>query len=119
MLSGYKLFIYLIVATKLVFIILSVSNLVLKSKNQGESKRAKEILYWRDRVEFFFIILMSLLLIYLFNPRSNNLSKIDRETQYLLYLYGFIMIITAKWADFISEAKWFSNLQEILAEKRR
>ena len=41
--------------------------------------------------------MMSILLIYLFNPRVDRSVLIDKETKILLYLFGFILLIIAKW----------------------
>lgn len=48
---------------------------------------------------------MSLLLIYLFNPRINRLYMVDTETRLLLYLFGFILIISADWEKFLNDSK--------------
>ena len=86
---------------KIIFAILAVLHLFLKFKGKGDSETDKKILYWKDRVEFVFIALMSLMLIYLFYPRSTKPIIIDFETKLLLYLFGFILLITAKWEIFV------------------
>jgi len=95
---------------------MTIVYMYLKSKNQQDSDLGKSIVYWKHRVEFVFVILMSLLLIYLFNPRYNNQGVVDFEIKLLLYLFGFILIITAKWSSFFKEAKWFKDLQNIFGE---
>ena len=62
---------------------LAVSHLFLKIKGKADSETDKKIVYWKERVEFVFIFLMSLMLIYLFNPRSNRDAKLDFETKIL------------------------------------
>jgi len=55
---------------------------------------------------------MAILLIILFNPFYNNLQFINRETIILLFIFGIILIISAKWQDFINNieiVKRFKN----------
>jgi hypothetical protein len=37
---------------------------------------------------------------------------LDRETKFLLYLFGYVLIITAKWEDFFKESKWVIYIQK-------
>ena len=91
---------------------MAVSHIYLKSKGEEKSDLDKKVLYWKERFEFIFIALMSILLIYLFNPRSNKNITIDRETKILLYLFGFILLLTAKWDIFFKESHFFSRIQK-------
>jgi hypothetical protein len=43
---------------------------------------------------------------------------IDGETKILLYLFGVVLLITAKWADFFREAEWFQYLQKSVGPSR-
>ncbi len=107
----YSMYIFLIFFIKFIFIILAVTHLYLKQKGEDNSKMDKNILFWKERVEFIFIILMSLLLIFLFYPRTNRIFMIDHETKVLLFLFGVILIITAKWNTFIKESDIFKDVQ--------
>jgi hypothetical protein len=52
---------------------------------------------------------MSILLIYHFNPRY--LSKpISSETKLLFFLFGWVLIITAKWGIFVKESPWYEEI---------
>jgi hypothetical protein len=108
----YDYYIYLIFFVKIIFILLAITHIYLK--NTDNTDLDKNILYWKERVEFIFICLMSVLLIYIFNPRLNKEFIINSETRLLLFLFGFILVITAKWDIFIEESKWFTNLKEVL-----
>jgi surface polysaccharide O-acyltransferase-like enzyme len=57
---------------------------------------------------------MAILLIYLFNPINNNINLIDKEAKILLYLFGIVLLVTAKWSEFIHESKWFKYIQKIM-----
>lgn len=110
------MFIYLIFAIKIGFILMAVTNIILKAKGDLDSDLAKQISYWKERFEFIFVILMSILLIYLFNPRGDKMVMINGETKILLYLFGFVLLLTAKWGDFFHESKWFKRIQSSVGE---
>jgi hypothetical protein len=113
----YTMFIYLIFVIKLGFILMTITHIYLKVKGKTDSNLDKNILYWKERFEFVFVLLMSILLIYLFNPRKDRTVIIDGETKILLYLFGFVLLITAKWGDFFHEAKWFAQFQKIVGQE--
>jgi len=102
-----------IIIVKLAFLILTVSHIYLVAKGTANSETDKKIVYWKERIEFIFIALMAVLLIYLFNPRMNRSVSIDNETKILLYLFGFILLITAKWSDFFKESQMFKHVQSV------
>jgi len=110
-------YIKLIIVIKLIFVVMTMYHLYLKVKGESDSDLDKRIVYWKERLEFLFVILMSMLLIYLFNPRHNHNIMIDHHTKILLYLFGFILLITAKWHTFFEEANWFKNIQKIIGEE--
>jgi len=110
----YTYYIILIFIVKILFVILAATHIYLRAKGKTNSNLDKNIVYWKDRIEFIFVLLMSVLLIYLFNPRKDKSVLINYETKLLLYLFGFVLLIMAKWDTFIEEAKWFKDLQEII-----
>ena len=110
----YDNYINFIVITKICFILLAVSHVYLKYKGKEDTDLDKQILYWKERLEFIFIASMAILLIYLFYPRIDRTYLIDKETKLLLYLFGVIILITAKWGLFIKEAYWFKLIQELV-----
>ena len=112
--SYFTSYIYLIFAVKIIFILMAISTLYLKLKKRENSESYKILSYWKERVEFVFVILMSILLIYLFNPRQNRNNMINSETKILLYLFGFVLLITANWNAILEESLWFQKLQTIL-----
>jgi hypothetical protein len=59
---------------------------------------------------------MAGLIIYLFNPRHSREKLIDYETKVLLYLFGFILLLTANWSAFVEESTWFEKLQNIIGK---
>jgi hypothetical protein len=97
---------------------MSVTHIYLKVKGESDSDLDKKVFYWKERFEFIFLLLMAILLIYLFSPGKERNVIIDGETKVLLYLFGIVLLITAKWADFFREAKWFQYLQKSVGPSR-
>lgn len=112
--NSFDIFISIILVIKVIFILLAISTQYVKYNNPSHKKLITNLSYWKDRMEFVFIALMSVLLIYLFNPRVNRLNMITREAKILLYLFGFILIITAKWSIFFKESVAFKIFQKII-----
>ena len=112
--NNFDIYVYLIFLIKIIFIIFAVIHIYNKIKGQTNSSEDKKIVFWKDRTEFIFIIMMALLLIYLFNPRNNKPLILDYETKLLLFLFGFILIITAKWSIFIQQSVIFTRIQNSL-----
>ncbi len=109
--NEYTMYITFIFLIKIGFILLGVLHIYLALKGQGKSQLDEEILYWKHRFEFIFVISMALLLIYLFNPTKERTTMIDHETSILLYLFGFVLIITAKWDLFFTELSIIQKIQ--------
>jgi hypothetical protein len=114
--NKYDMYITFIFIIKIGFIIMAVLHVYLKAKGEEKSDLDKTILFWKERLEFIFIALMSILLIYIFNPRTDRSILIDKETKILLYLFGFILIITARWDLFIKESPLTKKLQGLLGK---
>ena len=110
----FSLYLFILFGLKIVFIMMAISTIYLKFKHRENSEIYKIFFYWKERVEFIFIVLMALLLIYLFNPRQNRLFMINGETKLLLYLFGFVLIITADWGSFVKETIWVQRAQEVV-----
>jgi hypothetical protein len=110
----FDIYITFTFTVKILFIVLALTYIFIKVKGYEKTNTAVKIKYWKEKVEFIFTILMALLLIYLFSPRANRTTMIDRETKILFYLFGFVLLITAKWEDFFKESKDFIYFQKTL-----
>jgi hypothetical protein len=110
--NKYDMYVTFIFLIKIGFILMAISHIYLKSKGEEKSDLDKKVLYWKERFEFIFIAAMSILLIYLFNPRKDKNMLIDKETKVLLFLFGFILLITAKWGIFFKESHLFVRIQK-------
>ena len=115
MAGAYNIYINFIIFIKLAFVCLAITHLYLKLKHRTDSELDKQIIYYKERAEIIFVALMAGLLIFLFNPRSNDRAKfLTRETKLVIYLFGFILLITAKWGRFFEESVYFKRLQSVV-----
>lgn len=110
----YTIYISFIVFVKFALVCLAITHLYLKIKKKTDSELDQRIVYFKEKIEFIFIALMACLLIYLFNPRIDRSDLINRETKIVLYLFGFILLITAKWDSFFKETIYFQQFQSIV-----
>lgn len=115
--NNYDIYVSFIFLIKIGFIVLSILHVYLKVKGKAQSDFDKKILFWKERLEFIFIILMAILLIYVFNPRVDRSVLVDNETKILLYLFGFILLITAKWELFFKESPLVKKIQQSLGNE--
>jgi hypothetical protein len=100
-------FIYVIIGIKALFLFSTLSNLFLTKIIKNDSlikKYSHKLDKIKEQTEFIFIILTSILLIAIFYPRQNNLKYINSHVKLLFYLFGWILIITAKWDLFFHES---------------
>lgn len=109
-------YIICIFIVKIVFITLAITKGVLKVKSK-DNKLIATIDYWKERIEFVFITLMSILLIYIFYPRANHVHMINGESKLLFYLFGFILLFTAKWELFIKDSIAFKHFQSVIGNE--
>jgi uncharacterized membrane protein len=107
----YKSFIIFLILLKVVFISLAVTHFYYKRTNQENTKKNKNVVYWKSRIEFIFVVAMSLLMLYLFSPSRGPQITITGETKILLFLFSCILLLTAKWENFFHTSKWFNQLQ--------
>lgn len=88
----YISLLFIIVIAKLLFIIASIILLVL-SKVNPSNQHIQQLTIIQDKTHNLFTFLLSILLIYLFNPYKNREVRVDNETKIILYLYGWITIL--------------------------
>jgi len=111
--SWFDFFIFFIIIIKIIFVISAVGHiLLLHIGNPKTGEYDKEFIYWKERTEFIFTICMAILLIYHFNPRFMS-RQIDSESKILFFLFGLILIFTAKWNLFVTEAPWYREIVQL------
>jgi hypothetical protein len=110
----FDMYVTLIFIVKIIFVILAVYRLYIKAKKPQDKKLLTTVEFWKERVEFIFITLMSIFLVYLFYPRSNNIIMINGESKLLLFLFGIVLLLTENWSSFFHESPLFKKFQGIL-----
>lgn len=112
--ESFDKYVTLIFLFKIIFAILAVLHIYFQVKGQSGSKTDIKVEYWKERVEFVFIALMSFMLLYLFYPRSTKPIIIDFETKLLLFVFGIILLTEAKWEIFFKESPVFKKIQKVV-----
>jgi cell division protein FtsW (lipid II flippase) len=103
-------FIFFIIIIKIVFLFTSIGHvLITYSENEVAKQIDPNLLYWKERTTFIFTISMAILLIYYFNPYVPA-PKIDKNTRFLFFLFGCVLIITAEWIYFIKDSVWYKKM---------
>jgi len=107
--SGLDFYVLFLIIIKTIFVAAALGHVVLAHTTSSFDKYDTKLLYWKERTEFIFVVSMSVLLIYYFHPfiKSNPMSS---ETRLLFFLFGWILLVTAKWKIFIVEAPWFQKI---------
>lgn len=103
-------FIFFIVLIKIVFVLSAIGHLVISfTKNSKlQDNVDSKLMYWKERTEFIFIASMAILLIYHFKPGHSK--PIQEESALLFFLFGWVLLVTAKWDLFFTESKWYKNI---------
>lgn len=109
--DNYYMYLTFIVIVKTSFLVLTGVHVYLKVKGKADSDLDKTIEYWKERLQFVFVVLVSILLIYLFSPHMGKGVLIEPETKMLLFLFGFFLLITANWSDFINNRTTFKRVK--------
>lgn len=112
----YKEYLNAIFIIKILFILLAVVHLYLNLWHKVNPELDEKVVFWKERVEFVFVFLMACLLIYLFYPPFNKGLSVSGETKLLLYLFGIVLLITAKWKDFFTESPVFVTVQDVVGD---
>ncbi len=114
------IYIIFIIFIKFIFIISSLGHVYLIHVSKTPNHELDEkFLYWKDRAEFIFTILMAILLIIVFNPHLKfDPKEIDTEMKLLMFLFGWILIVTANWGHFFTESPWLKTFNETSASKK-
>ncbi len=110
--TKWDLFIYFIIFVKFIFIVSALVHIGIKFSDVD-----LEILdtvdnvaeYWKDKSEFIFKICMAILLLISFHPLRTTTQVLTKETKLLIYLFGFIIIITSEWKKFFADISFFEE----------
>ena len=89
---------HLAIILKIAFILLAVFYRI--SQKKASPNMSSFLFKWKERTDALYISVMSIFLIYIFSPWTNNRQYLTRSIYHLLFLYGIVSIITANWSSF-------------------
>ena len=117
--NGYNLLILVIIMIKIIYILLLLTKIYNKIYNLTDTLFGINVLFWLDRIEFIYTFLMAILIILLFKNaiRVGKICIYDKETITLMYVFGFILLFSANWKQFISDSFIIQNIQNMLGIK--
>lgn len=95
----YTFYVSSIFLVKIIYFIFIL--LVIYFTHKKNNKLIEIFTYWKSQIEFLYTVLMSILLIILFNPYVTEIKLIDEETRILFFMYGLIMLINSHWELFL------------------
>ena len=113
--SLYNNLILLIILIKIIYILLVLTKIYNKVTYTTDTLFGTNILFWLIRVEFIYTFLMALLIIALFRNaiKEGMICIYDKETLFLMYVFGIMLLFTAGWNQFISESTIIQYIQNI------
>jgi len=128
--NQYDNYIYFTFLIKILFVLCSMIKVYYKFENRrllkkGQKKTKKyktnqKMIFYaeyaKQHFEFIFIILMSFLILYLFNPLKKTIPNITYHTKVLLVVFASILIVNANWYLFFKEPSYFVEFQEIVGK---
>lgn len=101
----YDIFIIFILTVKFFYYLLIIILFILEKYNNKyhtiSDNTINNLKNNSERIDFIFYSLISLLIIYIFNPFTNNLYLIDFNVKLLLFIFGFIYLASANWSMFL------------------
>jgi hypothetical protein len=118
--KNYSKFIIFIIFIKLVFLIFLLIEKYYSYqlyhnpsaiKQKYDSENYNWAIYWKERLELIFIILMAFVCIIVFYPNYSDTIFIDKETRLLLFIYGFIILLTANWNILFQLPPWLTDIK--------
>jgi hypothetical protein len=111
---GIFYFVTFLFIVKILFAILAVVHIYLKRKGKEDSKISEFVTFWKERLEFVFIIGVSLLLMIFFFPGRKIQMEPSFEMRFLFFVYGIIILINLDWKIFIGESPVLEIVQKIV-----
>jgi hypothetical protein len=100
---SFDLFLYFILVVKIAYLITIL--LSVRAKRSGSKEDEEKYTVIKERLHNIFTISMGVLLMILFNPRSNSkIVCVDGHTKLFLYIFGVLSILDIV-QHFIDEKK--------------
>ena len=58
-------------------------------------------IYWKEKFEWLFQLLMLLILIHIFYPWKNDIKSLTTEVRHLIFIYAVLTLFTLLWNNFL------------------
>ena len=94
--TSLLLAIWFIVFIKILFIIFEIIYLYDERNNIVDDN----VKYWKVKIQWFFSMLMTLILIHIFYPRKNP-PQLNSEVKKLIFLYAIISLFSLLWTNLL------------------
>jgi hypothetical protein len=107
-------FVTFLFIVKILFAILAVVHIYLKRTGKEDSKMNEFVAFWKERLEFVFIIGVSLLLIIFFFPWRKIQVEPTFEMRLLFFFYGIIILINLDWKIVVGESPFWETVQKVV-----
>jgi hypothetical protein len=88
---AFEVFLYFILGVKVLFLISMV--LVLYASHKGTPMQVQKYEDFQNKMEHLFIVLMGIVMMILFFPRTKGQVCIDGHTKIFLYAFGLMSIL--------------------------
>ena len=97
---AFDLFVWFVVFVKIIFVLTTLLHFVslrASSSHVVVKKISPKLARVKTVSEFMFTICMAIILLCHFNPYHR--VPLTYESSLLMYLFGFILVLTAKWSE--------------------
>ena len=79
-----------VILIKILFSIYEIFYVVQKRNNKVNSNT----IYWKEKFEWLFQLLMLLILIHIFYPWKNDITSLTPEVRHLIFIYSVLILFT-------------------------
>lgn len=107
-------FVTFLFIVKILFAILAIVHIYLKRTGKDDTKTDQFVTFWKERLEFVFIIGVSLLLMIFFFPGRKIQMEPTFEMRFLFFVYGIIILINVDWKIFVGESPFLETIQKVV-----
>ena len=111
---GLFYFVTFLFIVKILFAILAVVHIYLKRTGKDDTKTDEFVTFWKERLEFVFIIGVSLLLMIFFFPGRKIEMEPTFEMRFLFFVYGIMILINLDWKIFVGESPFLETVQKVV-----
>ena len=107
-------FVTFLFIVKILFAILAITHIYFKRTGKDDTKMDEFVSFWKERLEFVFIIGVSLLLMIFFFPGRKIQMEPTFEMRFLFFVYGIIILINVDWKIVIGDSPFLKTVQTVV-----